>query len=416
MVRRVPTPRVTFVLLVALSFTALLPLVRQNWAVWGAAAADPLRDWLGNETVAQVEGFLFQMQDEVQQRQYALSQEPPEAPWEPVLPTATPLPTTTPTATRPRPTQTHPTSGLTPTPLPPTATPYPTATATPTPWQPPAAAALGQLEGEGIWSPYLMAEDNQTVAYRTFFQPDPERPFALVAVVAINLTQTQLHFVLGSQEPSLPDGPRGRGQIPSEHKTADLLLATFNGGFKATHGQFGAMANGVEALPPQDGLATVAFYDDGQIKIGAWGTDIVPDEHLIAWRQNAPLIIDRGEMTAAARRNSMADWSGSVHDEIVTWRSGLGLSADRQVLYYFAGPSLHMPSLAQAMLAVGVAQGMLLDINPSWVQFSAITAQEGELVATPLLAEMPHPDRYLNRYGSERDFFYLTVAPAPHED
>lgn len=416
MMRRVPVPRVTFMLLVALLMGILFPVIRNNWATWGAAAADPLRDWLGNETVAWLEGILFQVQDEVQQRQYALSQESPEAPWEPVLPTATPSPTVTPTATRPRPTLTRAVSGNTPTPLPPTATPYPTTTATPTPWQPPAAAALGQLEGEGLWSPYLFGEDNQAVAYRTFLQPDPERPFALVAVVAIDLTQTQLHFVLGSQEPSRPEGPHGRGQIPAEHRNADILLATFNGGFKATHGQFGAMADGIEALPPQDGLATVALYDDGQIKIGTWGVDIMPDDHLIAWRQNAPLIIDQGEMTEVARRNSMADWSGSVHDEIVTWRSGLGLSADGQVLYYFAGPSLHMPSLAQAMLGVGVAQGMLLDINPSWVQFAAITAPDGELVATPLLAEMPHPDRYLNRYGYERDFFYLTVANHSPQD
>ena len=269
MVRRVSTPRVSFVLLVALSLTVLLSLVRQNWAVWGAAAADPLRDWLGNETVAWMEGFLFQVQDEVQQRQYALSQQPPELPWEPVLPTATPSPTATPTVTRPRPTLTRPASVITSTPLLATATPLPTATATPTPWQPAAAATLGQLEGEGIWSPYLLGEANQAVAYRTFFQPDPERPFALVAVVAIDLTQTQLHFVLGSQEPSQPDGPRGRGQIPADHRDTAILLATFNGGFKATHGQFGAMADGVEALPPQDGLATVALYDDGQIKIGA---------------------------------------------------------------------------------------------------------------------------------------------------
>jgi hypothetical protein len=34
------------------------------------------------------------------------------------------------------------------------------------------------------------------------------------------------------------------------------------------------------------------------------------------------------------------------------------------------------------------------------------------LTATPLLNEMPHPDRYLNRYGYERDFFYLTVGEA----
>jgi len=415
MVRRVPTLRVTFVLLVALCLT-LLPLIKQNWAVWGAAAADPLREWLGNETVAWLEGVLFQVQDEVQQQQYALSQQPPEIPWELVLPTPTPSPTITPTVTRPRPTLTRPASGITPTPPSPTATRHPTATATPTPWQPAAAAALGQLEGEGIWSPYLFGEDHQAVAYRTFFQPDPERPFALVAVVAIDLSQTQLHFVLGSEEPSRPDGPRGRGQIPTEHRNAGILLATFNGGFKATHGQFGAMADGVEALPPQDGLATVGLYRDGQIRIGAWGTDILSDDNLIAWRQNAPLIIDKGEMTEAARRNSMADWSGSVHDEIVTWRSGLGLSADGRILYYFAGPSLHMPSLAQTMLAVGVEQGMLLDINPSWVQFSAITAQAEELVATPLLADMPHPDRYLNRYGYQRDFFYLTMLNHPTGD
>ena len=125
MVRRVPTPRVTFVLLVALSFTVLLPMVRQNWAIWGAAAADPLRDWLGNETVAWMEGILFTVQDEVQQRQYALSQEPPEAPWELVLPTSTPSPTATPTATRPRPPQTRPVSGPAPTPLLPTCHPLP---------------------------------------------------------------------------------------------------------------------------------------------------------------------------------------------------------------------------------------------------------------------------------------------------
>ena len=411
MVSRVLNPRVALLLLFTVLLSGLFPLISRHWAEWGAAAADPLRAWLGNENVAWLEGVLFTVQDEVQQRQYALSQQQPDTPWEPILPTATVSPTPTPTATRPRPTL-APALLVTPTPLPQTATPIPTPTTTPTPWQPPAAAALGQMEGEGIWSPYLFGDDNQVVAYRTFFQPDPERPFALVAVVAIDLTQTQLHFVLGSQEPSRPDGPRGRGQIPAKHKIAGTLLATFNGGFKATHGQFGAMAEGIEVLPPQDGLATVGLYRDGSIKIGAWGTDILPDDDLIAWRQNAPLIIANGLITEAAQRNSMSDWSGSVHDEIVTWRSGLGLSTDRQVLYYFAGPSLHMPSLAQAMLAVGVEQGMLLDINPSWVQFSAITAPEGELTVTPLLNEMPHPDRYLNRYGYERDFFYLTVGEA----
>jgi len=56
------------------------------------------------------------------------------------------------------------------------ARPLATATPTPVPWRPAPAKPLGELEGEGAWTPYIQISSGQTVAYRTFLQPDPKRP------------------------------------------------------------------------------------------------------------------------------------------------------------------------------------------------------------------------------------------------
>ncbi len=178
----------------------------------------------------------------------------------------------------------------TPTPIPPTVTPSNTAIplnivtpATSIPltthlpaWQPSALTPFGTLAGEGNWSPYLYTADGQTaVAYRTFLQPDPLRPYSIAAIVAVDLQATRLHFVLGTVEPlPLVAQPTRTGTIPNADLQPGILLATFNGGFKARHGHYGAMADGVTALPPIAGLATVAIYANGQVKIGEWGTDI----------------------------------------------------------------------------------------------------------------------------------------------
>jgi hypothetical protein len=45
------------------------------------------------------------------------------------------------------------------------------------------------------------------VAYRTYLQPDPRRPFTVAALVAMDLAYTRLHFLPGSQEPA-PDPTR----------------------------------------------------------------------------------------------------------------------------------------------------------------------------------------------------------------
>jgi hypothetical protein len=229
-----------------------------------------------------------------------------------------------------------------------------------------------------------------------------------VAVVAVDMNQTRLHYVLGSEEPSVADGPRGSGKIPQEDRVGGVLLATFNGGFKATHGHFGAMQDGVVALPPLPGLAAVAIYDDGRVRIGEWGKDILPSKNIVAWRENARLIIQDGQVSPRVNSNSVADWGGTIDGKVVTWRSALGVSADGRTLFYFAGATLSMQAMARAMQTVGVQQGMLLDINTTWVHFTAIHDTGGKLSADPLLPDMKsNVDRYLRT--SPRDFFYLTA-------
>lgn len=414
------------VFFLGLSLLSLAFVTINNWPAAGAQAADGLREVIGNEGVAALETVFFQAQDTARQIEFRLGLEEASAPWQaaeqapvvaaPATLTATAPPPVMIAVTQPAPVLVsapgvaaeNPAPIATATPSP-TVTPLPTATATPTPWQPAAVSALGSLEGEGVWSPYLQNAAGETVAFRTYLQPDAERPFTVVAVVAFDLSQTRLHFVLGTEEPAVAGGPRGSGRIPAADLVGGALLAAFNGGFKAEHGNYGAMAGGVVALPPLAGLGTMALYDDGAVRIGEWGEDIDASPGLVAWRQNAPLVVKYGEMTEAAQRNSIVDWSGSIDGEVVTWRSGLGLSGDGRTLYYFAGPSLNMPALGRAMVATGVFQGMLLDINPSWVHFTAIRAGTEGPVAEVLLAEMKtHPDRFLRPYS--RDFFYVTAV------
>jgi hypothetical protein len=292
-----------------------------------------------------------------------------------------------------------------------TQTALPSLTPTQEVWRPADLAPFGELAGEGAWEPYLYDAAGQVVAMRTFLQPDPERPYAIVAVVAIDLTRTQLHFVLGFNDPGLPGGPRGDGLIPEPDRSGGRLLAAFNGGFRTANGGFGAMADGVEALPPIAGMATVGIYRDGSVRIGEWGQEIAADPELVAWRQDCPLVIRDGEVSERVYNDSIVDWGGTISNSIVARRSGLGLDAVGETLYYFAGPSLNMPALAAAMRAAEVDAGMLLDINHFWVHFTAFyDGEAGDLLAAALLPEemIDQVDRYLK--ASAVDFFYVTLG------
>jgi hypothetical protein len=372
------------------------------WPSLGAQGADLLRGVIGDKAVAGLEMEIYQFQDTLQKWRYDLGWATPAVPWGNTsflgaVSTVTITPGLSVTATilsTAAPAQ--------------EATMVATATPVPLHWPPSPLTPLGSLSGEGTWSAYIQDAAGQTVANRTYLQPDPSRPYTVVAVIAFDLTQTRLHFVLGSVEPYSPDGPKRTGAMPAADKVPGFLLAMFNGGFKARHGEFGAMADGVVALPARDGLGTLVIYQNGAVRIGAWGTEITSSDDMLAWRQNGPLVIDHGIINTRIYDNLPQDWGYTVNDVSPTWRSGVGVSADQKTFFYFCGPSLSMEALAKAMQTAGADAAIQLDINEYWVHFVAVRTDGKKLMLYPLFPYMMYDniDRYLWPYT--RDYFYVT--------
>lgn len=390
---------------------------------FGAQGAELLRNILGDRPVAVLEMVYLRVQDNIQQTRYGLGLEQARAPWQ-VADYQTPTPVKTELPETPvadtaaviimadEPVKlSTPAAGKnvgvkqpTVTPLQPT----PTSPPEPTQWVPAAVDAPGSLEGEGIWSSYIQNASGETVAYRTFVQPDPDRPYSIVAIVAFDLSKIRLNFVLGFEEPYNPDAPKRSGKIPEEQKIPGILLAAFNGGFKAQHGGSGAMQDGLVVLPPRDGLGTVAMYQDGSLKLGEWGNEIDQTADMAAWRQNGPLVVQDGQINPRIYNNDPRDWGYTVDDVSPTLRSALGISEDQGTLYFVAGPKLTMEALASSMLEAGVWDGIQLDINNYWVHFVEYPPELDELQPEPLLPELmvENLDRYLYAFG--RDYFYVT--------
>ncbi len=276
-------------------------------------------------------------------------------------------------------------------------------------WMPANLKPLGSIPDEGIWMPYVLDAGGEIIAYRTFLQPDPERPYVTVGIVAFDLRRVRLNYALGISEPvSTANVPR-TGMIPAADQQPGILMAAFNGGFKTVHGDYGVYAENTSLVPPIDGLGTVAIYSDGSVHIGEWGRDISFTPEMLVYRQNCPLMVQDGAINPLVNNNSVNDWGGTISGNIVTFRSGIGISQDGNTLYYFAGNTLTMPSLAKAMLAAGSYQAMQLDINNYYVHFVTFELQDGKLNGVPLLPKEMYENinRYLTGFG--HDFFYVTI-------
>lgn len=359
----------------------------------GASVADGLRSIFGPDFVAGLESASSRIQDSVNRARYQASGGQPQLNWAPSPDTAAPnidksvkVASTKPVASTP-------------------AKPAYTAVTAPSP---------ADLQ----WQSYGATVDNVPIMARAFIQPDPTRPYARAALVRIDLSQVQLHLMPGTVEPvaaqAIP-GFKRPGYIPIADQAPDLLLAAFNGGFKAIHGHYGMMVQGgAILLPPKDGLATIALHQDGSIQIGQWGRDLSASNDLVWYRQNCPLLVDMGQINPHVNDESRVEWGYTVQNLDTTWRSGLGISQDGRFLIYAAGNSLTVESLARALQQAGAYYAMQIDINGFYTRF--VTYQPasnpkafGHLVtANKLLNEMSgDPAQFLHPY--DRDFFYVTL-------
>ncbi len=361
-------------LAVILSLT--LALVTQANGPLGAQAADLLRAALGPQLTAQIESWYLNAQDARQRAQYQLAGQTAAAPW----------PTSAPAPRRP-----HLIASM----------PLPTM----------APLIQPALAGEGTWSvgglPVATPGGTPLVA-KAFLRPDPARPYAIVTMLQFDLRFDSLHMVAGTQQPGGPLGHAGAGAIPAAAQQGNTLLAAFNGGFKYSDGQYGMMAQGVVYVPPQMGAATIAVTRQGQVLLGIWGSTPglqANNPNLVAWRQNAALLVDNGKVNPLTHDG--AAWGGTILNSSYTWRSGVGITA-HDTLIYAAGNSLSAATLGLALQKAGAVYAMQTDINPFWVRaFLYQRDASGALQITKLHPGMSGSGmEYL--INDARDFFYIT--------
>ncbi|MDP9034253.1 MAG: hypothetical protein M3O50_05565, partial [Myxococcota bacterium] len=325
------------------------------------------------------------------------------------------------------------------------------------PPQPIKPLASPPLPGEGRWitldrDPFITpAPGGGDPAFVTsFLRPDPHRPDVRVYVTLWDPRQVALHIEAGTVEPISANGEHGPGLVPRTPAVMKRLVAAFNGGFQAQHGEYGMFAGGIEYLPPKPYAATVLELRDGSNAFGAWpgpqperpsidasneGVSAVL-QGVIGFRQNLTALVQNGRFNPWGR----SWWGGTPPgwpDQIHSARSAICLTKEGFAGYFYS-TSISAEDLAQGMIAARCSFGIHLDMNPGHAGFEFYdVAPEGRL--TPLgrplqndweaegkvpglpglvfrsrrmirgMGHMLFP-RYIQREA--RDFFYLTLRPA----
>jgi len=132
----------------------------------------------------------------------------------------------------------------------------------------PITDSLPKIVGEGIWKDYpLKLFPGQEVMAYTFVRPDPDRPYAYVTLVQMDMTKMNLVAVAGTKEPGGKIGNPGPGKIPQNIVDSGKLVAAFNGGFQYRDGMYGMIVDGKTYLPLESNVGTLVGYKDGTLKI-----------------------------------------------------------------------------------------------------------------------------------------------------
>jgi hypothetical protein len=240
--------------------------------------------------------------------------------------------------------------------------------------------------------------------YAAYLRPDAVHTSLTAGLVWMDPRVIDLRLVAGSQQPG------GGGWVDQAPLSADQrrrLLATFNAGFRLADGWGGYYAAGRTGRQLVDNAASFVINKDGSATVAKWGRDVTMTASVYAVRQNLSLILDGGLVTPEVFHNSMRSWGATLRNEVLVWRSGMGVTRSG-ALVYAAGPGLSIESLADILKHAGAVRAMELDINSTWVSFISFKPVTGA-EPTPnngfkLLPTMSgDAGRYLG--ASTRDFF-----------
>ncbi len=257
------------------------------------------------------------------------------------------------------------------------------------------------VPGEGQWR-VLEKVKGQPAVFGTFLR-DATYTSYVNGIVSMDqrLVSFQLHP--GSQDPGGSNwGRNAQSYIPAGSRTG--LLATFNGGFKLDSAQGGFYLNGRTSGTLTRGAASVVYYKNGTVKIGAWDQTVRMTSTVAAVRQNLKLIVDHGQVPAAVNQNVTTSWGATLGGGYYVWRSGLGITRDGRVVFVY-GPALNVQDLADLLQRAGAVEALQLDINPYWMSYEYYHANGHPSDPTPVKL-LPTQQQTAYRYYSpySRDF------------
>jgi len=256
------------------------------------------------------------------------------------------------------------------------------------------------LQGEGTWR-VIGSVHGVPAMYATYLRFS--KIYSSYAAGIVSMDPRLLRFGLrpGSEDP----GPGSWKAQPSiAPGTRKGLLATFNGGFKINSSRGGFFLNGSTAGTLRPGAASLVYYRDGRVTIGAWDQTVRMTSQVAGVRQNLQLILNNGVVPGSVNQNVESSWGATLGGSYYVWRSAIGVTADGRLIYVY-GPSLDVQDLAALLKRAGCVKAMQLDINPDWMSFMYYLPKHHPANPAPvnlLPNQLQPPGRY---YGvSSRDF------------
>jgi hypothetical protein len=276
------------------------------------------------------------------------------------------------------------------------------ATSTPRPPRRLSSPAGRPLPGEGQWRPLYLVRGVPAI-YSTFLRPDRVHTSYVAAIVSMDPWLLRFELRPGTEDPG--PGRYGGAQPVIAPGTRRGLAATFNGGFKLASAEGGFYLGGTRRGALRRDAASLVYYRDGRLAIGAWGHGgLRMTRAVVGVRQNLRLIVARGRIPASVNQNVESTWGATLGGGYYVWRSGIGVTRDGRIIFVY-GPALDARSLAGLLRRAGCVSAMELDINPDWTNFMYYrpAGHPGDPVPVSLLPGQVQPGaRYYAL--SNRDF------------
>jgi hypothetical protein len=256
------------------------------------------------------------------------------------------------------------------------------------------------LPGEGQWR-VLASVNGVPAIYGTYLRPDSTHTSYVAGIASMDQRLLSFQLRPGAEDP----GPASWGYAPYLPAGSRRgLLATFNGGFKLDVAGGGFYLNGITKGTLDPGAASLVYYKNGRVAIGAWGRGVSMSPSVLGVRQNLKLIVDHGAVPASVNQNVETQWGATLGGGYYVWRSGIGITRDGRLIFVY-GPALSVASLAGLLQRAGAVEAMQLDINPAWMSYMYYKPSPSAADPSPvnLLPTQPEPaDRYYS--VNSRDF------------